>query len=90
MNTFCKTLLATVALCAVLPAYAAKPTSIKYVEEVVMADDQIWAHYVVKCSNGQDVDLSAWDNRKLWCVGKASKDACNKKQIKAAKDACKE
>lgn len=69
-------------------AFAAKPTSVKYVEDVVVGD-ALYSHYVVNCSNGVNVDVSAWDNRKSWCMGKGGKDDCAKKQIKIAKKACK-
>ncbi len=83
--------LATLVLCsaASFSAFAAKPTSIKYVEDVVMSDDEIYSRYTVTCSNGKTADVSAWDNRKLWCPGLGSKDNCSKKQIKIAKKVCK-
>jgi hypothetical protein len=43
----------------------------------------------VKCSNGKKAELTAWDNRHKWCVGDATSEVCEKKQIKAAKAACK-
>lgn len=73
-----------------LSAFAAKPTSVKYVEDVVTGSEEIFSHYVVACSDGKEGDVSAWDNRKLWCIGKGSKhDSCAKKQIKTAKQVCK-
>lgn len=84
-----KKLLITCSLIAAGSAYAAKPTSIKYVEDVVTENDLIYSHYVVKCSNGASEDITAWDNRKKWCVGKGGQDDCSKKQIKAAKKVCK-
>ena len=69
--------------------FAAKPTSFKYIEEIIVADNEVYAHYVVKCSNGKEYDVSAWDNKKLWCVGKGLKDECFKKNIKAGKVVCK-
>ena len=70
-------------------SFAAKPTSIKYIEDVVIQNDLIYSHYEVKCSNGKAADISAWDNRKKWCIGKGGQDDCSKKQIKAAKAVCK-
>lgn len=85
-----KKLLMTSALVAVSSvALAGKPTSIKYVEDIVIENDLIYSHYVVKCSNGVTADISAWDNRKKWCVGKGGQDDCSKKQIKTAKKVCK-
>ena len=85
-----KTLLITTALVAVsTAALAARPTSIKYTEDIVVEGDQIYSHYVVKCSNGDEKDISAWDKRKTWCVGRGLKDDCSKKQIKTAKQVCR-
>jgi hypothetical protein len=84
-----KALLATALLTASASAFAAKPTSIKYIEDIVVENDLIYSHYQVKCSNGQKADISAWDNRKKWCVGKGGQEECYKKQIKTAKKVCK-
>lgn len=71
-------------------AFAAKPTSITFESEGKAADGQVYANYVVKCSDGQSQPLTAWDERKKWCVGKVSQENCDKKQIRAAKIACKD
>lgn len=89
MKTFTKVVAASAFVLASASAFAAKPTSIKYIEDIVVEGDQVYAHYVAKCSNGESKDLSAWDNRKQWCQGKGTRDDCTKKQIKAAKQACK-
>ena len=70
-------------------SFAAKPTSIVFKNNAETAEGVAYANYTVKCSNGSKVDLTAWDNRKKWCVGDTSSDNCEKKQIKAAKAACK-
>ena len=70
-------------------AFAAKPTSITFESEGKAADGQEYANYVVKCSDGQTQPLTAWDGRKKWCVGKQSQEDCDKKQIRAAKKACR-
>ena len=70
-------------------AFAAKPTSIVFEANAETADGTPYAKYSVKCSNGKKVPLTAWDNRKKWCVGEESSENCEKKQIKAAKAACK-
>lgn len=70
-------------------AFAAKPTSITFASEGKSADGQDYASYVVKCSNGQEEKLTAWDSRKRWCVGDMSEENCDRKQINAAKTACK-
>lgn len=78
--------------CLVLSAsaFAAKPTSITFESEGKTADGKPYANYVVKCSDGQSQPLTAWDDRKNWCVGKVSQENCDKKQIRAAKIACKD
>ena len=89
MTTFKKAIAATAVLLASTSAFAAKPTSIKYIEDIVVENDLIYSHYQVQCSNGATADISAWDNRKKWCVGKGGQDDCSKKQIKTAKQVCK-
>ena len=89
MTTIKKLLITSAIFAASSAAFAAKPTSIKYVEDIVVENDLIYSHYVVKCSNGVTADISAWDNRKKWCVGKGGQDDCSKKQIKTAKQVCK-
>ena len=84
-----KIILSTAALTLSAGAFAAKPTSIKYIEDIVVDNNVIYSHYQVKCSNGKKADISAWDNRKKWCVGKGGQDECSKKQIKTAKKVCK-
>ncbi|MDX1733671.1 MAG: hypothetical protein R3228_04860 [Halioglobus sp.] len=70
-------------------SFAAKPTSIVFDANGESADGTPYASYTVKCSNGQKAELTAWDKRRKWCVGNADSDICEKKQIKAAKAACK-
>ena len=69
--------------------FAAKPTSIVFQANGQTEDGTPYATYLVKCSNGQTAELTAWDNRGKWCVGDATSSTCEKKQIKAAKAACK-
>ena len=70
-------------------AFAAKPTSIVFNANGENAEGTAYASYTVKCSNGKKAELTAWNNRRKWCVGDASSEQCEKKQIKAAKAACK-
>jgi hypothetical protein len=70
-------------------SFAAKPTSIVFNANAETGDGTPYARYTVKCSNGQKAELTAWDNRGRWCVGDATSEKCEKKQIKAAKAACK-
>ena len=70
-------------------SFAAKPTSIVFDAKGETGDGTPYSTYMVKCSNGKKEELTAWNNRKKWCVGDASSESCEKKQIKAAKAACK-
>lgn len=70
-------------------SFAAKPTSIVFDSNSETNDGTAFATYMVKCSNGKKKALTAWDGRKKWCVGDAASEDCEKKQIKAAKAACK-
>lgn len=82
---------AVFAAAAVISAssFAAKPTSIVFDSNHETADSVAYSTYFVKCSNGEKKELTAWNNRKKWCVGDATSESCEKKQIKAAKAACK-
>lgn len=71
-----------------LGAYASTPKSIKYIEELFLDDDTVYTHYRVTCKDGKEIDISSWDNNKLWCEGKGKKETCNKKKIKTAKQVC--
>ena len=70
-------------------SFAAKPTSIVFESNGKTADGENFSKYSVKCSNGKKVQLTAWDNRRKWCLGEESSENCEKKQINAAKAACK-
>lgn len=69
-------------------AMAAKPVKITPGEKGSTADGD-FRKYNVKCSNGKIQPVTSWKNGKEWCVGEESKENCSKKQIKAAKKACK-
>jgi hypothetical protein len=84
-----KTLTAAAIMAVSTVAFAAKPTSITFEAEKTTADGTAYSSYIVKCSNGQQLPLTAWDNRKKWCVGKDSQEDCHTKQIRAAKQACR-
>jgi hypothetical protein len=70
-------------------SFAAKPTSIVFDANATTSEGAAYAKYTVKCSNGKKAELTAWDNRSKWCVGDATSENCEKKQINAAKGACK-
>lgn len=80
--------LACLAIASAGTALAAKPVSLVFDSEGSAPDGSAYALYSVKCSNGDQQPLTAWDNRKNWCVGKESKEDCHSKQIRAAKAAC--
>lgn len=87
MNLFKLLLLAFTAF-FIASANAGAPLSIKYVEEIITSGDNIYAHYIVTCSDGKRVDISGWNDGKKWCVGKGRQDRCAKKRIQIAKRAC--
>ena len=89
MDIVIKTVVAASLLALSATALAAKPTSIIFDSNGTTADGTPYSSYLVKCSNGKKVPLTAWDNRKKWCVGDATSEECERKQIKAAKKACK-
>ncbi len=89
MKTLVKVISASALLTLSLNSVAAKPTSIVFNANGTDAEGTPYASYLVKCSNGKTSPLTAWDNRKKWCVGESSSDNCERKQIKAAKKACK-
>lgn len=89
MNKLFYTAVTSIVFAFSLNALAAKPTSITFEADGVSPDGVAYATYIVKCSDGDLQPLTAWDDRKKWCVGKESTENCSKKQIKAAKSACK-
>lgn len=89
MKTLFKVVTTGVLLGLSMHTLAAKPTSIVFEAKGTSADGKEYSSYQVKCSNGKTYPLTAWDNRKKWCVGDETSEACEKKQIKAAKKACK-
>lgn len=89
MKLTTRSLLPLSLLCLSISALAAKPTAITFESEGKTPDGQEFASYVVKCSDGTEKPLTAWDSRKKWCVGKMSQEECEKKQIRAAKNACR-
>ena len=70
-------------------ALAAKPTKITPGADGKTADGTEFRNYTVSCSDGKMQPLTSWDDGKKWCIGQESQESCEKKQIKAAKKACK-
>jgi hypothetical protein len=79
---FVLTCLASIAI------YAATPTDINYCERGKTFTGAKYTTYTVRCSNGAKRKITAWNNRKKWCVGDASKRNCTSDQLQAAKRAC--
>lgn len=80
---------AVLLLCGATAVFAAKPTSIAFSSYANTEEGEKFAQYVVKCSNGKSQPITAWDNRRSWCVGDESRENCHNKQMKAANAACK-
>lgn len=76
-------------LLASTSALAAKPVKITPGKKGVADSGDNFRNYVVQCSNGKKLPLTSWKNGKEWCIGERSTENCSKKQIKAAKGACK-
>ena len=83
------TVLAVSLMTVSLGATAAKPVKITPGSKGVASSGENFRNYVVQCSNGKKQPLTAWNKGKKWCVGQESGLNCTKKQIKAAKKACK-
>ena len=82
------TLAALVAVPAV--SFAAKPVKITPGATETTASGEEFRNYIVECSNGKKYPIISWPNRKQWCTDNGiPEDECWKKQIKAAKEACK-
>ncbi len=67
---------------------AARPTSIVFETLAETGDGTPYALFSVKCNDGRSVRLTAWEERRKWCVGDNNSGDCARKQISAAKNAC--
>lgn len=88
MKNFLLTVLGGFALIFSLPAFSATPTDINYCSKGKTFTGSRYSIYTVRCSNGSKREITAWNKRKKWCVGNASKKNCSNDQLKAAKKAC--
>ncbi len=72
-------------------AFAAKPVKITPgPTKTHEATGEKYREYIVECSNGKKYPIESWTSRKKWCLAQGiAEDECWKKQIKAAKKACK-
>lgn len=89
MKKVTQTLLVALLATASAAVFAARPSSLVYTGAGTDESGAEYSSYSVKCTDGQRHPLTAWDNRRKWCVGEASQEECHRKQIKAAKKACK-
>ena len=89
MQIVTKTLLVATLAAASTVALAARPSSLVYTGSGTTDGGVEFSNYSVKCTDGQRHPLTAWDNRRKWCLGDGSQEECHRKQIKAAKQACR-
>ncbi len=89
MKRFYLVALPAMALAFSFGTSAAKPTSITFESHGTSPEGVEYTVYRVECSNASSVKLSAWDKRKKWCLGEGKAEDCQRKQIKAAKKACR-
>ncbi len=89
MQFMTKSLLIAVLAAASTATFAARPSSLVYTGAGTTDNGVEFSNYSVKCTDGQRHPLTAWDNRRKWCIGEASQEECHRKQIKAAKQACR-
>jgi len=89
MNKILVTGLSALLVAAASSSFAAQPTSLRFEGKATTEDGVPYSNYSVKCSNGKSEPLTAWDKRRKWCLGDVETENCHRKQIKAAKAACK-
>ncbi len=81
-----------VALCLLCApgVYAATPTRISFEGDANTDDGKKYSRYTVRCSNGQVRALTAWDNRRIWCVSRDARSGCHQRQLAAARQSCQQ
>lgn len=71
-------------------SFAAKPVKITPGSKETTESGEEFRNYIVECSNGKKYPIISWPNRKQWCIdNNIPEEDCWKKQVKAAKEACK-
>lgn len=70
-------------------SFAAKPRAIEFENKFETDQGERFSQYTVTCSNGKEMPLTSWESPNKWCPGEASLENCEKRQVKAAKAACK-
>ena len=84
-----KIVLATAVVTFSASSFAAKPRAIAFDNRFETEQGERFSQYIVTCSNGKEMPLTAWETPNKWCQGEASLENCEKRQVKAAKAACK-
>ena len=70
-------------------SFAAKPRAIQFDSKFETEQGEKFAQYTVSCSNGKEMPLTEWQSPNQWCQGEGSLENCERRQMKAAKAACK-
>lgn len=68
-------------------ATANQPINITYKPRGGDEQNTQYSIYAVRCTDGTNRTITAWDGRKKWCVGVSEKN-CSNDQLKTAKQAC--
>jgi len=71
-------------------SHAARPTSIEYRMNGETPEGTPFARYTVSCTDGKKVLVTAWDDRRKWCLDETGTDHCTRKQLAAARAACED
>lgn len=67
-------------------SFAAEPKNITYKSKGKSLLSGEYYEYQVHCKDGKTRTITAWDQKKKWCVGDSNK--CTNDQLKTAKMAC--
>ena len=85
--TLCCSILLTITESAWAARERCSPSNINYCsKEQTLFGGKTYIKYNVKCKNGKNRIITAWNNRKKWCVGKSER--CSSNQLKTAIKAC--
>lgn len=69
-------------------AAASSPTNIAFSSRKATIFGAKYHVYTIRCSDGSQQKISAWDNKTKWCQGMRNKQ-CFPSQIKAASAVCR-
>lgn len=87
IKTFVRAALGCAVILVTGLSWAAEPKDITFKGKANKLIGGDYMEYTVHCSDGTSRTITAWDNRKKWCVGTGNE--CTNDQLKAAKMACK-